>query len=89
MAARQKLTGFVNMITALRSIIVAKKMAGDSDNRVEFDCSEVDYFSGHALTELAVAKRQLRAKGADLTLSNCSPQIREEMRMPVFQALIA
>ena len=45
------------MITALRSIIEAKKMAGGLDNRVEFDCAEADYFSDHALAELAVAKR--------------------------------
>ena len=64
-------------------------MVGDSGNRVEFDCSEVDYFYGHVLAELAVTKRLLRAKGADLTLSNCSVQIREEMRVPIFQALSA
>lgn len=89
MAARQKLTGYVDMTDAYASIVGVQKKVRDSDNRVAIDCSEVDYFTGHALAELAVAKRLLRAKGADLTLSNCSPQIREEMRLPVFQALIA
>jgi len=46
------------------------------------------YFTGHALTELAIAKRKLRSAGSDLKLINCSSEVEDSLRVPIFQALV-
>jgi len=83
-----ELQGEVRMIDALAAVIRVERRARQQQvPRFELDCSKARYFTGHALAELAIAKRKLRASGSDLCLVNCSEEIVDGMRVPIFQAL--
>lgn len=83
------LQGEVKMSHALSAVIsIDRRLRGQQIPRFDLDCSKVTYFTGHALTELAIAKRKLRSAGSDLKLINCSSEVVDSLRVPIFQALV-
>ena len=84
-----ELQGEVKMSQALSAVIrIDRRLRGQQIPRFDLDCSKVIYFTGHALTELAIAKRKLRSAGSDLVLIHCTSEVEQTMRVPIFQALL-